>query len=142
MVEFNSDGSIKLPTKLAKKQADDNNRMSNSRCMHIRKEIVSSKSPKSCALHLTLSNKIIDNRFIETIYSEFRRDCEVPSKLIKLNEKEFKIEIGTCFQRCSNCTSLIQKYNSFLNSNIIEKQSSCTFKQNMQSRFSYEDYFD
>ena len=142
MIEFNADGSIKLPGKLAKKKADDTHRMRNTRCATIRKEIVSTYAPKSCILHITLSDRLTDNRFVENIYREFDRDSEVPSKLVKVNEKEFRIEIGTCFRRCSDCTSLIHRYRSFLDSNAIEQQGGCTYRQNIGSGFSYEDHFD
>ncbi|MFC1742082.1 hypothetical protein ACFL3V_06100 [Nanoarchaeota archaeon] len=142
MIEFNPDGSIKLPGKLAKHKADQDSKMQHARCMKVRKEIVSTYAPKSCALHITLSDKITDNRFVENIHQEWTRAAEVPSKLNKMSEKEFKVEIGTCFSRCKDCTSLIQRYRSFLYSNIIEQNGSCEYKSKMASRFCKEDYFD
>jgi hypothetical protein len=142
MIEFNPDGSIKLPAKLAKHKANENHKMQSARCAKIRKEIISTTSPKSCALHITLSNKITDNRFIETIYNQFNQEAEVPSKLTRVSDKEFKIDIGTCFKRCSDCTSLIQRYRRFLDSNVIEIQGSCEYASKRQSSFSFEDYFD
>ena len=142
MIKFNSDGSIKLPEKVNAQKEEQISRMKTARCIQIRKEIINHKAPKSCALHITLSDKITDSRFIENIYSEFNNNCEVPSKIFRLSDKEFKVEIGSCFTRCSNCTTLIQKYREFLNANLIEKQGSCTFGQNRQNNFSYEDYFD
>ena len=142
MIEFNPDGSIKIPGRLAQQKADQENKMSNTQCMRIRKEIVSTYPPKSCSLFLTLSDKITDDRFVQNIYSEFNNQCEVPSKLIKLSEKEFKVEIGTHFRRCHDCSLLILKYRAFLKTNIIEMDGGCTFSQNRQANFSYEDYFD
>jgi len=141
MVEFNPDGSIKLPGKLAKRKEDDDKKMHDSRCIRVRKEIVSTYPPKSCALFLTLSDKITDSGFIEEIYADSSRKCEVQTKLVKLSDKEFKIEIGTCFRRCSDCASIIRTYKEFLDHNVIEVQGGCTFKQNVNSRFCEEDYF-
>ena len=62
--------------------------------------------------------------------------------LIRLSEKEFKVKIGTCFRRCSDCSSLISRYREFIDWNIIELHGSCTFSQNRGSNFYYEDHFD
>ncbi|MFC1723555.1 hypothetical protein ACFL0V_05435 [Nanoarchaeota archaeon] len=142
MIEFNPDGSIKMPAKLAAHQAKQDHKMQNTECMKVRKEIVSIKPPKTCHLHITLSPAIKDRSFITNIYNYFSKSCETPTKLIQESEKEFRIEIGTTFRRCAECTTLISRYRSFLNSNIIEVQGNCSYKQNMQARFSYEDYFD
>ena len=142
MAEFNEDGSIKLPDWIAKKRSENNSKLKTQRCIKIKKQIINDKTPKSCELNIILSDAISDNRFIETIYKYFKESSEVPSKLIKVNEKEFKVEIGTCFRRCSDCTSLISRFREFLDGNIIEEQGSCTYKDKMQSNFSYEDYFD
>ncbi|MBW2965081.1 hypothetical protein KY363_06495 [Candidatus Woesearchaeota archaeon] len=140
MVEFNPDGSIKIPAKLAASRAEEDTRMKVGRCMVIRKEIVSVRPPKVCELHLTTSDRITDLRFVENIFQEWTERAEVPAKLSRLSGSEFKVEIGTCFSRCSDCTRLIQKYRVFLDSNVIEKKGGCEYGANR--KFSYEDYFD
>ena len=141
MIEFNPDGSIKLPEKMAKHKAKQEYKMKDFRCIKVRKEVISTRAPKSCALHFTLSEKIFDARFVDTIYDEWRRTCDTPSRLLKESPKEFKVELGTNFRRCSDCTSLIKRYHNFVN-NIIENQGNCSYRQNQQARFNYEDYFD
>ena len=142
MVGFNADGSIKLPVWLANKKAENKAKLKTQRCIKIKKQIINDKTPKSCALHIILSDAFSDNRFIETIYNYFREKSEVPSKLIKINEKEFKVEIGTCFRRCSDCNRLVRELREFLEGNIIEDKGSCTYENKLQSNFSYEDYFE
>ena len=138
--EFNADGSLKFPASMLRQEAENKKRMSAQKCISIKKELVNSKPPKKCVLHMTLSDSVLDNRFIEMIYKEFRERSEVMSKLIKINDKEFDVEIETCFSRCSDCSSLISSFREFLDGNVIEHKGSCTYAgRNMN--FSDEDYF-
>ena len=141
MYEFNSDGSIKLPDKFVQKKKDDEQKLINQRCIKIRKEVVSFVAPKKCVLKITLSDKFDDNRFIDTIYGYFRNRASVPSSLRKIDDKNFEVEIGTDFKRCTDCCSLIKEFREFLYGNIIEEKGSCTF-EGFKRNFSYEDYFD
>ncbi len=140
MVEFNPDGSIKLPTQFARKKEENKEKLKHQRCIKIRRDVVSFSPPKKCSLHITLSERINDNRFIENIYRYFKGRAAVPSKIRKIDEKKFEIEIGTDFRRCTDCNSLINQYREFLDGNIIEEKSSCTFEG--RKNFCYEDYFD
>jgi len=135
MFEFNPDGSIKLPSKL-KALSDEKSHFQ----MKIEKEITSSVSPKACNLHLTV--KGIDNRFVESIYKGWKEISQVDSKIIKIDETQFIISIGTCFSRCTDCTNLIYRYNEFLKGNISINNSTCTFKGRQYQKFTNEDYFD
>jgi hypothetical protein len=141
MIQFNPDGSLKLGAKTVQQKIDNENRMKNSRCILIKKEMVSFSAPKRCILHIRLSDAIKDNRFIETTYNYFKEKASVPSKIMKINDKEFDIEIGTDFRRCSDCTNLVNRYREFLDGNIIEQKGNCTY-ENFRMNFSYEDHFD
>ena len=141
MVEFNPDGSIKLPEQFARNKEENKEKLKSRRCIKITRQIVSFTSPKKCILHIILSDVISDNRFIGNIYNYFKEKASVPTKIEKLNDREFKIEVGTDFRRCSDCNSLINQYREFLDGNIIEEKGSCTF-EGMKKNFSYEDYFD
>lgn len=136
MVEFNPDGSIKLPEQFAR----NNEKLKSQRCIKIKREIVNFSAPKRCILHITLSDVITDDRFIETIYNEFKQRASVPSSLKKINEKQFDVIIETDFRRCSDCNSLINEYREFLGM-IIDEKGSCTFEGRMKN-FCYEDYFE
>ena len=140
-MEFNADGSIKLPASLAKKNDEDKQRMQSQRCITVFKDLVSTTAPKKCILQITLSNALHDNRFIETIYREFKQTASVPSKIRQIDAKNFEVEIGTDFRRCSDCTSLLNKYREFLDGNLIEKKGNCTF-EGRRSTFCEEDCFE
>ena len=139
MVEFNPDGSVKLPERFTKKKSEDNEKMRCSRCIRINREIVSFSAPKQCKLNITLSDTIIDNRFVENIYTYFSKDSPVPTSIEKIDEKNFSVTIGTNFRRCTACNSLINKYREFFDGSVIENKGSCTFEVR---KFAYEDYFD
>ncbi|MFC1768391.1 hypothetical protein ACFLZX_01380 [Nanoarchaeota archaeon] len=141
VVEFNPDGSIKLPEGLAMKKQKEEYRLQRGRCVLIKKELVNPKSPKKCSLHITLSNVFTDNSFVERVYNYFNQNSQVPSKLIKINDKEFNVEIGTCFSRCRDCNSLVSRFRDHLDGNVIERKGSCTYEGRGQS-FCYEDYFE
>jgi hypothetical protein len=140
-MQFNPDGSLKLSSKTLQQRKDDEDRMRYKKCVLIRKEVVNFSAPKKCVLHLKLSDALIDSRFVETIYNYFKENAAVPSRFIKVNEKEFDIEIGTDFRRCSDCTNLVNKYREFLDGDIIEQKGSCTFS-GFRNNFSYEDHFE
>jgi hypothetical protein len=139
-MQFNPDGSLKLSSKTLQQKKDDENRMKNSRCILIKKDIVNFSAPKKCVLHIRLSDVFADNRFVEKTYNYFKENAKVPSKFIKINEKEFDIEIDTDFRRCSDCSSLVNRYREFLDGNIIEQKGNCTYEG--FRNFSYEDHFD
>ena len=141
MAEFNPDGSIKLPAQLVKNKEENKEKLKRQRCIKIRRNIISFSAPKKCSLQITLSESLNDSRFIENIYNYFKEKAAVPTKIKKINEKQFEIEIGTDFRRCSDCNSLINQYREFLDGNLIEEKGSCTF-EGMKKNFCYEDYFE
>lgn len=141
MFEFNPDGSLKLPEEWARRKEENKDKLKRQRCILVKREIINFTAPKKCILQITLSDAFPDNRFIETTYNYFREKASVPNKLVKINEKQFEVEIGTDFRRCTDCTSLINSYREFLDGNIIEQKGSCTF-EGIKKNFCYEDYFD
>lgn len=140
-MEFNPDGSLKLPGNLLKKKHEDIDKLKTQRCIKIRRNIVSTYAPKKCILHITLSDAITDSRFIYTLYGYFNQNASTPNILRKIDEKNFEVELGSDFRRCTDCSSIIKKYREFLNGNIVEEKGACTF-EGRQNNFSYEDYFD
>lgn len=140
-VEFNPDGSIKLPGHVQQKISENENKMRCQRCIKVSRKIVSFDSPKKCVLNIKLSNMLNDNRFVSNIYNYFKEKAAVPTKIIKINEKEFEVEVGTDFRRCTDCNSLIGRYREYVDGNLIEDKGSCTF-EGFKKSFEYEDYFD
>jgi len=139
MVEFNADGSIKLPAFFAEKKEDDARRLATQRCLKIRREIVSFRPPKACVLSITVSEVILDKRFVETIWEGFNRTVKTPMKFSSLADKEFEVRVGSDFRRCTDCSSLRARYAEFLDGNIIDLRGNCTFEPR---RFVDEDYFE
>jgi len=128
MAGFNPDGSLKLPEKFEKKKAELDHKMKNEEYLKIRKDVVSIKAPKSCKLQLTLSDAFITNFFIDKVYKYWNEQSEVPSKLKKITETEFHIEIGTCLRRCSDCNKLTERFRTFLDGKVIVDKGTCTFE--------------
>ena len=141
IAKFNPDGSIKLPEQFARNKEENKEKLKLRKCIKIKKEIVSFSAPKKCILHIILSDVILDNRFIETIYGYFKDRASVPSIIKRINEKQFDVEIGTDFRRCTDCNSLINEYREFLDGEVIDEKGSCTF-EGMKKNFCYEDYFE
>jgi hypothetical protein len=144
MVEFNPDGSLKVPAFMTENKKAKELRLKKGNCILIKKEIVSFKPPKKCKLQLQLSEAITNNEFITKVYKYFSEKAETPTKITKINEKEFEVEIGTNFRRCSDCNNLIRKFNEFLDGNTIEEKGNCTYENNFTRKqvFCDEDYFD
>lgn len=142
MFQFNPDGSLKLSQGTIQKKQENIDRMKHGRCMLIHKEMVNFTAPKKCILRIRLSDSITDHSFMDNIHRYFKAQVETPTKIIKLNDKEFEIEIGTDFKRCSDCTNLINRYREFLDQNLIEEKGNCTYAGPRAQSFTYEDYFD
>ncbi len=142
MMQFNEDGSLKLSSSTIKKKQDNIDRMQKYRCIRVHKEMVNFSAPKKCLLHIRLSDVMTDSKFIETIHGYFKSSCDVPTKLIKINDKEFDIEIGTHFKRCSDCTTLVNRYREFMDDSLILEKGNCTYEPFSSRNFAYEDYFE
>jgi len=138
MVEFNPDGSIKIPDSIAANLEKKELKLKKERCISVKKELVDFR-PKKCVLHLKISEAFADANFVHTLFQSFQRQSETPAKLIKLTESEFDIEIGSDFKRCTDCNSFIRRLREYLDGNLLLDKGSCTLKER---NFSYEDYFD
>jgi hypothetical protein len=127
MIQFNPDGSIKLPGEFARKKEQDALQMKTQRCIKVTRSLESNYPPKRCRLRITLSDAFTDDRFIHTIYGYFQNRSSVPSKLTKLSEKEFEVEIGSDFKRCTDCNSLVNELREFLDGKLVEEKGTCSF---------------
>lgn len=138
MVEFNADGSIRLPGVLQQNKDKNEHRMKSTRCLKIRKEAVSTYAPKKCVLYLELST-LLPNNFVEQQHNFFKLKSETKTVLTKIDEKNFEIEIHSDFKRCSECRQLVSRYREFMDGSVIEDKGTCTLKERA---FAYEDHFD
>jgi hypothetical protein len=112
--------------------------MTSTRCANIRKEVVSNYAPKKCLLHISLSKTIKDAKDIEASLNRVKANFETPIKLISGLEGEYKIEIGTNFRRCSDCTKIASIIQEMFDGNLILDKGNCTLKER---EFCYEDHF-
>ena len=136
MVEFNPDGSIKIPASIAANIERKELKLKKERCILVKKELVDFK-PKKCVLHIKVSEAFPDSGFVSAIFHSLQLDT--PVKLVKISEREYDIEIGTDFKRCSDCNTISRRFREYLEGNMIEEKGSCTQKER---DFYYEDYFD
>ena len=139
MFQFNPDGSLKVPGNIVRNSVINHSKMQNERCIKVRKEVIFDRSPKKCAIFITLSKKVNYARFIETLYAEFSKKTESTTSLTKISEDEYKVEVGTSYRRCTDCCSFVNELKEFIQ--VVEEKGSCTFERSIP-KFSYEDHFD
>lgn len=137
---FNADGSIKLPSSMQARKDSEFSMLRNTRCIKVYREVVSFTAPKKCMLRIVLSDIVNDNRFVSTIFEQFKFRAKVPCSLQKVSDKEFVVILGTDFRRCSDCNSLISAYREFIG-NVIDVKGACTF-EGFKKSFCYEDHFE
>ena len=83
-MEFNPDGSIKLPEYAVKRKQNNEFRLKQALCLQVKKEVVDFHAPKKCTLHIKLSEKIHDDAFVTNIHKRFDAYAEVPTKIRKI----------------------------------------------------------
>ncbi|MEK6947178.1 MAG: hypothetical protein AABX32_06235 [Nanoarchaeota archaeon] len=142
MIDFNPDGSIKIPVLMQKRMQENRDKFENTSCMLIKKEVVNFTAPKKCMLHMKVSDKVYNSGFVEQAFKQIKEASSVPLKITKLSEKEFDIEVGTHFKRCSDCTNLIRKCRELMCGNLIEEKGNCTYNGFPSNSFCYEDHFE
>jgi hypothetical protein len=122
VMEFNPDGSIKVPGMFVKQP----------KSMNIRKDVVSEFAPKKCLLSIKG-----EKNYVLFVLSRFT--CETPIKMID-NSDGIDIEIGSDFKRCSDCKNLTYKLSASVKGDCSIDLGTCTAKGSQQ-KFSDEDYF-
>jgi hypothetical protein len=121
-MEFNPDGSLKIPEKFKTPL----------KRLNIRKDILSEYAPKKCRIHVTGEPNLV-----EKIICGFQ--CETPIKLSAYEDRH-EIEIGSDFKRCSDCRELVYKLSAIVQGDCHIDNGTCTAK-GIQQKFCYEDYF-
>ena len=142
MIDFNPDGSIKIPGHMQKRMNEHSDRMNNSKCIIVKKEVVNFTAPKKCILHVMISEKMENNSAVVNGFAAASSDSQTPMRLRKISEKEFEIEVGTNFRRCSDCTALIGKLKHNASGNLIKDKGNCTYRGFSSNNFCYEDHFE
>ncbi len=139
-ISFNPDGSIRMPMALQQARDQHENKMRTGRCVMVRKEVMRTSAPKLCYLHLTMSEPMRGDLLIERLHAAFRAGTsETPTKLRKINDREYVLEVGTAFRRCSDCGSFIGKLREALDGNVVLDRGNCTYEPRS---FSFDDHFE
>jgi len=122
MIEFNPDGSIKLPDSMVSAKAKSEERMKTDKIVKISKEVLSFDAPKKCQLLIEISEAFPSTSFMDITYKQWSGYCRTPSSISKENERKFVVTIGTSFKRCSDCSSLIHRFD-----NHIVRNGNCPY---------------
>ncbi|MFH1064704.1 MAG: hypothetical protein V1729_06480 [Candidatus Woesearchaeota archaeon] len=115
-IEFNPDGSIKLPTKMASRRIAQDNTFDNYPCVRVTRDQISHSTPLKCDLIVDVSPKFMYPNRIETMY-EFARDRfphEANMKMVKEGNRRYVISIISGRLRCSWC----QAFRNHLQNNL------------------------
>ena len=120
-MEFNPDGSLKLPDCILKKKEGDDEIFSNEPSIRITRHQISPETPLKCELIIEASDKL-DNPekikdFYNTAISKFKHMADLSIK--KINERKYSVIIISGQFRCSWCESF-RRYLKGMNVKIIE----------------------
>lgn len=127
-VEFNIDGSIKVPSRFAKSEISDN--LINSKpSILITKKQISMNSPLKCELNIKVSKKIVNPEKIEQLFNIARGKFRHMSQLSiqRKNSQEYIIKIISGQYRCSWCEKFREYLDNQINVQIINRGSCSDF---------------
>jgi hypothetical protein len=104
-MEFNPDGSIKLPEGMAKKKEDDEKIFQNEPCVRVIIDEISTVTPLTCELTIQASDKVNNFDKIEYIFetSKERSMNESGLSIKKITNREYVVKIVSGKDRCSWC---------------------------------------
>lgn len=104
-IEFNMDGSIKLPESMVKKKENDDKIFQDEPSIRLIINQISSVTPLTCELQIQASDKLENFDKIELIYNQatgkFRHMANLSIR--KVNDKEYIVTIISGMYRCSWC---------------------------------------
>ncbi|MFH1439956.1 MAG: hypothetical protein ABIG89_05285 [Candidatus Woesearchaeota archaeon] len=104
-IEFNSDGSIKLPGQMQEKKDKDNSDFNNRSAIRITKSKVSASTPLRCELTITASDKVTNPKIISFLFNECSKNFTGGAELSirQINEREYVVSIVSGYKRCTWC---------------------------------------
>jgi len=104
-IEFNPDGSMKLPENLAKKKEDEDRVFQDEPSVRIIRNQISTVTPLTCELVIQASDKLDDFEKIESVFREatgrFRHMADLSIR--KIGDREYTVKIISGMYRCSWC---------------------------------------
>ena len=120
-VEFNPDGSIKLPEKIIKQREDSDNIFRNEQSIRVIKNQVSSVTPLECELIIEASDKLPDPERIKSIYTratgKFRHLAQL--RIQKINDRKYVVTIISGQYRCSWCENFREYLEKEMNVKVM-----------------------
>ncbi len=120
-VEFNPDGSIKLPEGVGKKKEDDDKTFENEKCIKIVRDQISSVTPLKCELRILASEKVENPEKIESIFKhatgKFRHLADLSIK--KINNREYVVTIISGQFRCTWCEQFREFIGTEMDAKVI-----------------------
>ncbi|HME86894.1 MAG TPA: hypothetical protein VKE88_00595 [Candidatus Nanoarchaeia archaeon] len=119
MVEFNPDGSIKLPSRMLK-QAEENNTVFESRpSFRILRNQTSTITPLTCELTIETS-KHLDPSVVERVFNQTKENFRTDAGLsITQFEGKHIVKIVSGFNRCNWCHAFLNNLSDTANARII-----------------------
>ena len=125
-MEFNLDGSIKLPKNVLKKKEDDKKTFLEKPSIRVIRNQISSTTPLKCELTIQASERLSDPKKIESIFKQstgkFSHMAQLSIK--KINNREFLVKITSGMYRCSWCNNFREFLGKEFNVEVIN-QGSC-----------------
>ncbi|MEK6886207.1 MAG: hypothetical protein AABW88_00060 [Nanoarchaeota archaeon] len=116
MVEFNPDGSIKLPSRMTKQNDANDNLFATQPSFKILRNQTSTVTPLTCELHIEASKHILTPNIIELAFNEAKNNFKTDAGLTKTNNV---IKIVSGFNRCNWCHHFIDHLADRSNARII-----------------------
>ena len=108
-IEFNADGSIKLPGKLQEKKEQQDSNFQDRAVIRITKCKVSASTPLKCELTITASDKVTNPKIISYLFQECSRNFTGGADLSirQTNDREYVISIISGYKRCTWCNQFM-----------------------------------
>lgn len=120
-VEFNPDGSIKLPEIMVKKKEDDDKIFQDEPSIRIIRNQISTVTPLTCELQIQASDKLKNFDRVESIYKQatgkFRHMANLSIR--KTNNREYTVKIISGRYRCSWCENFRKFIEKEMNVKVI-----------------------
>ena len=106
-LEFNPDGSMKLPESMVKKKEDEDKIFQDEPCVRIIRDQISTVTPLTCELLIQASDKLDNFDKIEYIFETSKErvvhGVGADLSIKKINNKEYVVKIISGAYRCSWC---------------------------------------
>lgn len=130
-LEFNCDGSLKVPNGFVKKLVDSDEVFKDDKAIRIVKKMVSCVNPLKCELLISCSNKFEEVGVVEKLFrsatGKFRHMAQLSFN--KVNSYEFKVSIVSGQYRCSWCENFINYLGEKTDCKIIDETSCMSFSK-------------